>query len=541
MRAAWSVSTLALALACRPSTRESSTTVPHESGDVVYEGVVVEAVTLLPEDAGLLLVGRARPDPSAWTFVPWIAIVDHEGRLVWRAELDMPNAWAETASLDPMGGIHVYGRSLAGDAWLLSDEGEGAHAIHHELPSEPLYARVADPIVNLELGLTVGEVESIALGRSSMIMVQLPPQAGHDARFVVGSRTEAELGQARVEFARLGAAPLALADLDPDTDPDPAFAWLVPIVSLEVLARDPTTRASLGPWLTAGECELQKSEPFECDRDNYVYPEPSSFAPSDACWRQALVGEYLTVVEPEDFASLIDTWIEWATRDFQPDSPGVGEDVVLNSPSEAVLEAARRTGHVEHFIDPLARIQNSDATQLAFALLRSLPQDHAIRFVEERIAGLRNDTSACAEVRDLLGYLDQEGHPRPIWQADRTNACDVLYVLCTELEPSLGDAIIGPRGYRRVESCDASRPTDQLRAAELGLEPCRPFDARVHGWDFVITPLVAQSCGTDAALINYRHTCGVNIELSVHEFEFVTTSSADVRLERVTILHTSGD
>lgn len=103
-----------------------------------YSSTFVVQTALLPDKAGLLLLGRRRPDPGSWASEAWIAEVNHEGALRWETSVDIPGAWAEHAIVDPLGGLHVFGRSVNDGAWLASLDAQGQQQALRPLPNAAL-------------------------------------------------------------------------------------------------------------------------------------------------------------------------------------------------------------------------------------------------------------------------------------------------------------------------------------------------------------------------------------------------------------------
>jgi hypothetical protein len=423
------------------------------------------------------------------------------------------------------------GRDASTQLVEIYDDDE-ADAILNALPEPP-------PIPE-SLALTLGQPLDVELGSSSLVLVQLPPQAGADARLLFERVPTVAVAASRARFEAAATMPTELADPLASAH---AQAWTWPLVSAEALT--PKQQHNVARWLLDGapDCEAREVS-SSCGDETLEHRRPSYLDPTDPCWQLLELERLLPDMADEVFTAELPRWVALLESNDTSSRLHASSELRWDL-GDAILDAAVERGQIEALFGQVdEQLDDSSAVPLEIiARFDQLPSEQAVALAHTLIADLRADQARCEEVQALTAVLAAHEQAPPRWQADLHDACDMLYVSCTGLEPGLEDKFVGAKGFTVTDVCDDGRPTDEQLAEALGISACEPGSSRET--EFVDVPktaaVIAAECGSDEILTHFHYTCGVRIELEVHRYEWSVDADGRVWFEGLDIVHTTGE
>ncbi|NVB38563.1 hypothetical protein G6O69_12040 [Pseudenhygromyxa sp. WMMC2535] len=360
---------------------------------------------------------------------------------------------------------------------------------------------------------------ALELGSSALLAVQLPPSGTRETSLVLKSAREDQRAAAEtaleveVEVTR-----------EASRDPEGPWPWLEPLVDPATLS--PIRQAELGAWLLDGAemCDPVEISPICADRV-VAWPRPPYRDLDDPCWK---LGRAIEVADASASTALeanLDAWLGLIeASDFRPRGAYYSGYEVEWTPREELFAILTLSLPPRTILPALVLDIDADfQTPLdAIAELHGLPAAEAEAIARTLLESLRSDYSRCEEVVALAELLDEIGAAPPRWQAELDDECDILFVMCTELQDDLADLVVDPAGFTVTETCASDRPSDSETAEAWGVEVCTPSSGRFKTFEFGeysgISPVVAASCGTDEVLTEQVYSCGVHGEFAVHTF-----------------------
>jgi hypothetical protein len=470
-----------------------------------------------------------------WTRMP----TEPEGA---RLELDLfvePGQWPDIEPLGPL--LLDIDRDIHRVAPLEHGEGFRSTELDAEDLDDFVLARPSQPAALPTIFLEPLELQTIDLGRRELLLLQMPPVAAADASLLLQAIEKPVAVEVRAAFAAHAAVPAGAAGSSGGKG-EHHWAWLWPFVEHDVerYADD----ATLGAWLSAGTCDPVKLI-TDCDRKVYAYQAPQYFAPADPCWRRATLDEYLGTFGRSAFRANFDVFVDATSSSYfhGPARGGFDQDYELEDPLvDTLFEVTREHGMAEQLIRAMFLDFDDHRARLdALERLEWLPLARRQALTRTLFSELRTERERCDAVLELKNALGAAGLETPTWEADLDDECDVLYVLCTGLQPNLEEQIVSPRGIEYVATCGDDRPTTEAEAESSLLSICQPETWRSSTIDYEISPEISASCGSNAALLDLRYSCGVSDDFDRIDVELATDPDGNVVIERIHILRTSVD
>ena len=470
----------------------------------------------------------------SWLRVDWTQMYTQpqQAKLTLDGLVD-PGWWPDIEPVGPMlleidGAVHRVEPEQHGEGFRSTERDEAVL----EAPSQRTASSEATAIVPLEL-------HSIDLGMHELLLLQMPPVISFDASLLLQAVEKPGPPAVRTAFAAHAARSLASTDASSEKG-EHDWAWLWPFVEHDIdrYAQDVT----LGVWLGAGTCDPVDLV-TDCDGKGYAYPSPQYFAPADPCWRRGQLEASLGTFGRSTFRANFDAFVGVLRSSYfhGPMRGGLDQTYTLDDPLlDELFEVARKHGMAEQLIRAMVfDFDDHRAGVHAIELLERLEPTRRDALAQALLSELRTDRRRCDAVVQLTNAIAAAGLERPTWEADLENACDVLYVLCTGLQPNLQERVVSPRGVEYVATCGDDRPATAAEAEFSLLSICQPQRWIESTLDYEISPEIAASCGSNAALLELRHSCGVSADFDRVDVELVTGPDGIVLIERVHILRTS--
>lgn len=510
-------------------------------GFATIETGQVVAFTLDPSATNLVSSRGAAP-PSAvgsvsLTWLRW-AHTETQPRIV-RTTLE-----AEARSLDELDceAIDALHLRCADSTWALAeDPGPGEHELDYVYDDEvPDLARAGSLAAPASLALTPAVPAAFDLGSTALLAIQRRPSRARETWLelvrVDASERDERLGQLAADDGR---APGSLAD------PSGPWPWLEPLVDPAALSV--ADQIELGAWLLddvddCGAITLDAS----CEVERVTYPVPDYRDVDDPCWKLGALVDLAELSAGPALAANLDAWLSAITAtDFRPRGVHDARQDIDWSPRAAIVDALAASVPAATLI-PAQVLDVDSSYQIpldAIAELDALPPAEAEAIARALLDGLRSDPTRCEEVTAVVELLDELDAERPRWQAELDDPCDILFVMCTELQAELPELVVDPAGFTVTETCASDRPSDPETADDWGLEVCQPTQERtselVFGERDGISAQVAASCGSDEALTELGDGCGDASELAVHTYRWRTNADGRVWFEGLDIRHTT--
>jgi hypothetical protein len=293
----------------------------------------------------------------------------------------------------------------------------------------------------------------------------------------------------------------------------------------------------------ATDCQAREIDAV-CGDTTLEHRRPSYLDPTDPCWQLDELERLLPDIADEVFTAELPRLV--ALLEINDTSSRLHASSELRwTLGDAIIDAAVERGQVEALFGQVVEQLDASSTVPLDIIARfdQLASEQAVALADILIADLRDDPARCEEVQALTTVLAAHEQAPPRWQADLHDACDMLYVSCTGLEPGLEDKLVGAQGFTVTQVCDDSRPTDEQLAEAMGISTCEPGSSRES--EFIDVPetaaVIAAECGSDEILTHFHYTCGVLIELEVHNYEWSVDADGRVWFEGLEILHTTGE
>jgi hypothetical protein len=456
-----------------------------------------------------------------------------------RLELDLfvaPGWWPDIEPLGPA--LLDIDRDIHRVAPLEHGEGFRSTALDAEDLDELVLAKPSQPTT---IFLEPLELQTIDIGQRELLLLQVPPVATADASLLLQAVEKPVSIDVRAAFAAHAAVPGGAAGSSGEKG-EHHWEWLWPFVEHDVERYGDD--ATLAAWLSAGTCDPVKLI-TDCDRKVYAYQAPRYFAPADPCWRRATLDDYLGTFGRSAFRANFEAFVAAMNSSYfhGPGRGGFDQDYELeDSLVDTLFEVAREHGMAEQLIREMFLDFDDHRARLdALEQLEWLPLARRQALTRTLFSELRTQPERCDAVVELTKALGAAALETPTWEADLDDECDVLYVLCTGLQPNLDERVVGPRGIEYVATCGDDRPTNEAEAESSLLSICQPEIWRSATIDYEISPEIAASCGSNAALLDLRYSCGVSDDFDRIDVEFATGADGTVVIERIRILRTSVD